>query len=118
MTEDNVQRWLDAYIEAWRSYDPAAIADLFSGDATYGYNPWDDPIQGRDAIVSWWRDEPDEPGSWEASYRPHLIEGSRAITIGETRYADGKVYSNLFELTFARDGRCRGFVEWYMRRPG
>lgn len=25
MTQDEVQAWLDAYVEAWRSYDPEAI---------------------------------------------------------------------------------------------
>jgi len=36
----NVQTWLDAYVEAWRTYD-------------------------RDAIVASWLEERDEPGSWE-----------------------------------------------------
>ena len=30
MTHDDVQEWLDRYVEAWRSYDEAAIGDLFS----------------------------------------------------------------------------------------
>ena len=42
MTHDQVQDWLDRYIAAWRSYDPAAIGDLFADDAAYRYHPWDD----------------------------------------------------------------------------
>jgi hypothetical protein len=118
MTADDVQSWLNRYVVAWQSYDPDAIADLFSPDATYGYNPWDDPIRGRSAIVTSWRDDPDEPGSWEASYRPFMVEGRRALATGETRYRDGKVYANMFELTFDDEGRCRTFVEWYMKHPG
>ena len=34
MTHDDVQRWLDRYVEAWRSYDPTAIGALFGEDAT------------------------------------------------------------------------------------
>lgn len=117
MTEDDVQRWLDDYVAAWRSYDPDAIGDLFTPDATYGFNPWDEPITGRSAIVAWWRNDQDEPGSWEASYRPFMVEGTRALATGETRYQDGKAYSNMFALTFT-DDRCRSFVEWYMRHPG
>ena len=30
MTPERVQAWLDAYVEAWRSYDSDAIAALFS----------------------------------------------------------------------------------------
>jgi hypothetical protein len=32
---DDVQAWIDAYVDAWRSYDPEAIGDLFSEGATH-----------------------------------------------------------------------------------
>jgi hypothetical protein len=117
MTPEEVQGWLDAYIAAWRSNDPVEIADLFAEDATYAYNPWDEPIRGVAEIVKWWLSDPDEPDSWEAEYRPFLVSGNRAIVIGETRYANDKVYVNLWPLTFDDDGRCAEFVEWYMPKP-
>ena len=73
MTHEDVRTWLDAYVDAWRSYDPAAIADLFTEDATYAYHPWDEGeavVRGRDAIVADWLEEQDPPDSWEAQYRP------------------------------------------------
>ena len=116
VTRAHVQEWLDAYVEAWRSYDEAAIRALFAEDATYAFHPYDDPETGRDAIVASWLEDRDEPGSWEASYAPALIDGDRAIATGETRYPDdGNVFSNLFEIDFDADGRCRRFVEWYMQ---
>jgi hypothetical protein len=42
MDRESVQAWLDKYIEAWRTYDPAQIGDLFSEDALYFYSPFDD----------------------------------------------------------------------------
>ena len=99
MTQQRVQAWLDAYVEAWHSYDRAAIAELFSPEATYRYHPYD------------------EPGSWEARYEPLLIDGDRAVATGETRYADGQTFSNLFVLEFDADGRCRSFTEWFMEHP-
>ena len=114
---DTVQAWLDAYLEAWRTYDRDAIADLFSLGASYAYHPYDEPLQGRAAIVADWLDERDEPGSWEAAYRPLLIAGDRAVATGETRYANGKVFSNLFVLSFDDDGRCLDLVEWYIEQP-
>jgi len=117
MTREQVQTWLDAYIDAWMTYDEAAIEALFTAEATYAYHPYDDPIRGREAIVAAWTSERDELGSWEAGYAPLLIEGNRVVATGETRYADGRRYSNLFVMTFDDDGCCREFVEWYVRHP-
>jgi hypothetical protein len=117
ITRERVQAWLDAYVAAWRSYDRAAIGDLFSADAAYRYHPYDEPERGREAIVADWLEEPDEPGSWEAGYEPLLVEGDRAVATGETRYAGGSTFSNLFVLEFDGDGRCRSFTEWYMQHP-
>jgi ketosteroid isomerase-like protein len=115
LRREQLQAWLDAYVEAWRSYDEDAIRALFAPDAAYAYHPYDEPVRGRDAIVAAWLADRDEPGSWEASYAPSLIEGDRAVATGETRYVqDRRVFSNLFELTFDGDGRCTRFVEWYV----
>jgi hypothetical protein len=64
VTRDQVQEWLDAYVAAWRSYDGAAIGDLFAAEATYAYHPYDEPERGREAIVASWQHERDAPGSW------------------------------------------------------
>lgn len=120
MTHDDVRAWLDAYVDAWRTYDPASIAALFTEDATYAYHPWDegaDVVRGRDAIVANWLEVRDPPDSWEASYRPLLVEGERAVATGTTSYATGETYWNLWVLRFRGDGRCSGFVEWYMVPP-
>ncbi len=37
------------------------------------------------------------------------------MATGETRYRDGRMYSNLFELTFDDAGQCSRFVEWYVK---
>jgi hypothetical protein len=117
MTRSDVQRWLDRYVEAWRSYDAAAIGELFADDASYAYHPYDEPLRGRSAIVDNWRGDQDEPGSWDASYEVSLVDGDRATARGETRYANGHTFSNLFELRFDDAGRCTEFVEWFVTHP-
>jgi ketosteroid isomerase-like protein len=117
VTSEQVQAWLDAYVAAWRSYDRAAIGALFSDDATYAYHPYDEPLRGRQAIVDSWLSDPDEPGSWEARYAPLMLDGDRAIATGETRYDNDRRFSNLFVLRFEDAGRCREFVEWYIKQP-
>ena len=122
MERTDVQAWLDHYVEAWRTYDRDAIADLFTDDATYRYRPYGGPdsmTRGRDAIVASWLDDQDAPGSWEASYEAYAADGDRAVAIGTSRYqatADdpARTYHNVFLLRFAPDGRCGEFTEYYM----
>ena len=116
-------RWLEAYVAAWKSYDPEAIGALFSADCRYRYHPFDEPLCGREQIVSSWiEDDPDEPGTYEGSYRPVLVTGDEAVARGYSRYfnTNGSVrdeFDNLFLLRFDADGRCAEYREWYMRKP-
>lgn len=133
MTHQQVQDWLDRYVRAWETYDEAEVRSLFTADADYRYHPWDAPVSGLDAIVDSWLnpDGPasarDEPGTWTARYEPWIVEGYRAVAIGETTYfsdaartAELRHYWNSWQLEFDSDGRCRSFVEWFMQRkkPG
>ena len=122
MTRDDVQRWLDAYVEAWRTYDPAAIGDLFSVDVSYRYQPYRDPVVGRDAVVADWTEDPDAAGSWEAHYEPYAVDGERAVAVGESRYLkeDGSLltlFYNVWLLRFDGEGRCSEFVEYWRELP-
>lgn len=121
MNHDDVQAWIDAYVDAWRTYDPDAIGALFAPDATYAYHPYDEGdeiLRGRDSIVANWLEERDEPGSWEASYHPLMVEGHRAVVQGTTTYTRGDVFWNLWTLRFDDRHQCIEFVEWFMMRPG
>ncbi len=117
-----VTDWLDAYVHAWKTYDPRAIGDLFAEDAAYSYTPYDEPIHGREAIVAAWLRDRDAPGTYDAHYEPIVIEGNLAVVNGRSRYTeeDGVTprtdFDNIFVLRFD-DGRCTEYREWYMERP-
>ena len=122
MDQRDVQGWLDRYIEIWRSGDAAQIATLFSRDAEYRYHPSDEPIRGPEAIAASWLENPDEPDTWDAWYRPFAVEGDRAVATGVSTYFDtdgnaARVYDNVFVMTFDEQGRCREFSEWFLLRP-
>jgi hypothetical protein len=120
VSHDEVRAWIDAYVKAWRTYDPEVIGDLFSEDATYAYHPYDEGdeiLRGRGAIVTNWLEERDEPGTWEARLVPLVVEGNRAIAEGTISYANGDLFWNLWTLRFGDDRRCAEFVEWFMVRP-
>jgi ketosteroid isomerase-like protein len=125
MTHDQVQEWLDRYIAAWRSNEADEIASLFSQDAVYSYRPWTDDkvtVSGRDAVVSSWLENPDDPNGWEASYSPYAVDGSRAVATGWSRYlptdeAEERVYHNAYLLEFDDEGRCSSFREfWFLEK--
>ncbi|HUG32895.1 MAG TPA: nuclear transport factor 2 family protein [Acidimicrobiia bacterium] len=123
MTHDQVQEWLDGYIEAWASNDPDEIGELFTEDAVYSYRPWENDkvtVRGRDAIVKRWMEHPDDPATWEASYHPFAVDGDRAVSVGWSRYrASGdepeRTYHNAYLLEFGEDGRCSSFHEFWVR---
>jgi hypothetical protein len=86
VTADDVQRWLDAYVAAWASYDEAEITTLFTDDCAYRYDPFADPLVGGGAIAADWLKDRDAPGSWEAEYRVFAVDGVRAVAVGQTSY--------------------------------
>jgi ketosteroid isomerase-like protein len=114
-----VNNWLTNYLGAWQSYDPEAIGALFSADAKYRYNPFDEPVRGRDDIVADWLAHRDAPDSFAATYWPVAVDGDVAVANGRTTYfePDGttvkQTYDNIFVLKFDQDGRCRDFCEWF-----
>jgi hypothetical protein len=126
-----VDRWLQAYVGAWKSYDRDQIGELFSADVRYRYHPHDDPVVGRVEVVRSWLGEEayagasarDEKGTYDASYRAVAVDGDVAVATGSSKYLSGpggpveKVYDNCFVMRFDSAGRCREFTEWYVERP-
>jgi ketosteroid isomerase-like protein len=118
---NSVSQWLQDYVAAWKSYDPEAIRALFSEQATYRYNPYDEPVRGREAIVANWLENRDRPNTYAADYQPVAVEGPTAVANGRTLYyaADGKAvqrqYDNIFVMQFDGEGRCSDFCEWFMQ---
>jgi ketosteroid isomerase-like protein len=122
VTRDQVTEWLQRYVAAWNTYDPAEIAALFAENASYRYHPYDNPIRGRDAIVATWLEDPDESGTYEAAYETVAVDGGVAVAVGSStyRHEDGtvkEIFDNCFVMRFDEEGRCTDFTEWYMKRP-
>jgi ketosteroid isomerase-like protein len=126
-----VDRWLRAYVAAWKSYDRDQIGALFAENVEYRYHPYDAPLHGRDAVVEAWLGESDsatastrdEPGTFDATYRSAAVDGDLAVATGSTVYTSTpggpteRVFDNCFVLRFDAAGLCCEFTEWYMERP-
>jgi hypothetical protein len=127
MDKAQVDRWLDAYVGAWKSYNPDEIAGLFAEDIVYRYHPYDPPVEGRDAVVESWLGEGDhegassrdEPGTYDASYSTVAVDGDVAVATGKSTYTGDppRTFHNCFVMRFDSEGRCREFTEWYVQQP-
>jgi ketosteroid isomerase-like protein len=131
MDLESAQEWLDAYVEAWRTYDPDQIRALFADDVAYRYHPYDEAVVGADAVVESWLGESeadgtstrDAPGTYDARYSPVAVDGDVVVARGWSSYRGEpggpveRLYDNCFLLRFDDAGRCRDFTEFYARRP-
>ena len=117
VSESHVRGWVDAYIAAWASNRPEDIAALFTADARYFTEPHVQPWEGHEGIVRGWLERRDAPGEANFEYRVIATSEDLGIVKGEVAYKNpAKVYSNLWEVRFAADGRAREFVEWWMEQ--
>ena len=133
MDRSAAQAWLDAYVEAWKTYDRNQVEALFAEDVTYRYHPFDpedEVLRGRDAVVNGWL-EPDgnastrdAEGTYEARYEVYAVDEEQVVAVGtSTYYPDttrgkpDRVYDNVFLIEFDGAGRCRDFTEYFMKEP-
>lgn len=122
MTRTEFERWLDAYEAAWRTDDAGQIGALFTEEASYTTYPFREPKHGREAIVAWWISQGDSKNEWRFERERLVVEGDTAVVQGLTTYPAGgdqpdAVFSNIWVIQFAPDGRASSFAEWWVQRP-
>ena len=131
MDKAQVDGWLDAYVTAWKSGDGDLIGALFAEDVRYRYHPYDEPVNGRAAVVATWLGEAehqgastvDAPGTFDAVYRTVAVDGDVAVATGSSTYLEKpggavtQVFHNCFVMRFDQAGLCREFTEWYIEQP-
>lgn len=114
-----VATWMDAYRDAWISNDPAEIGALFTDDAVYSINAFDEPWHGREEIVRRWTAGIAQQVSF--TFEVVALEGDVAVVhwqvftqnVGDPIRVE---YDGVLQLRFAPDGRCREHREWFFRR--
>jgi hypothetical protein len=118
----NAQRFLDGYLDAWRTNDADSIRALFAPDATYRGSARDlQPAVGIDEIIARWNEERDEPGTWTYEGGVDLQTATSAVIRGVTTYTTGPksgAYENVWLVRFAEDGRASEFQDWWFERKG
>ncbi|MBT2549094.1 nuclear transport factor 2 family protein [Arthrobacter sp. ISL-65] len=115
---DAIRQWMDKYIAAWTTNDPADIGALFTEEAVYATRPYDpDPWRGREQIVQRWIGSADQPEDWTFEWSLLGSDGDLAFVQGRTAYLDDRPnYENLWVIRLDADGRASGFTEWFMEQ--
>lgn len=121
MDGDVFKEWVERYRDAWERRDANAAAGLFTDDATYEVTPFDEPLQGREAIRDYWQQATDRQrdvgvlatvlavgdvegmAHWRATYTQ--AEGQRRVEL------DGVLVAAV-----DAQGHCTSFREWWHRR--
>ena len=106
-----VMGWVRGYELGWRAGQADAVESLFTEDARYLRSPYEEPLQGHQAIKDFWLAD-DEAFTMTAE--PVAVEGDTAVIRVEVQYGEPvrQEYRDLWLLSFAEDGRVREFEEW------
>jgi uncharacterized protein (TIGR02246 family) len=121
MDERDFKRWLDRYGEAWEARDARAAARLFTMDATYQWTPFDEPLEGREAIAEAWAAATSTQQDVRFTYQIVALEETQGVAHFHSKFqrkatgADVEIDGMLL-AEFSDDGRCRRFREWWHRR--
>jgi uncharacterized protein (TIGR02246 family) len=118
MDREAVDRWMQAYIQAWETNDPGDVGRLFTENAVYYTAPHREPWRGRDGIVAGWLERKDEQGDWSFRYEILAVCDDAAFVRGWTDYRTDTDYSNLWVIRLDPQGRCSDFTEWWMAVEG
>jgi uncharacterized protein (TIGR02246 family) len=121
MNRETFTTWVNTLIRAWENRDAQAAANLFTEDASYQENPFNEPLRGRDAIRAYWADVPRTQDQIEASYEVLNVAESTGtarwsasyvrIPTGERVHLEG-----VFVASFDESGQAHAFREWWHMR--
>ncbi|HEX6131819.1 MAG TPA: nuclear transport factor 2 family protein [Actinomycetota bacterium] len=117
----DVPTWLEAYRTAWEEKDADAAASLFTEDATYRANIFEEPFEGRGGVARYWRDVTATQEDVRVRIGAPFVDGDRVAAEFWTtmRVAGDEVtLPGCLLLRFGDDGRCRSLREYWHFEPG
>jgi hypothetical protein len=121
----DVETWVETYRRAWEEADDELVAGLFSEDATYRSNIFEEPHLGRAGIGEYWRTVTSTQREVSVRMGRPIVDGDRAaVEWWTTMESDGSEITlpGCLLLRFDEDGRCVSLHEHWewaegTRRP-
>jgi uncharacterized protein (TIGR02246 family) len=115
-----VSDWIEAYRRAWEERDAEAAAALFTSDATYRSNIFEEPHQGRDGVRAYWESVTSTQSDVRVRMGRPYVDGDRvAVEFWTNMKVDGDdvTLPGCLLLDFDAEGRCRRLREYWHFEP-
>jgi len=113
--------WLAAYRAAWLERDADAAAALFTEDATYAEQPYQDAFVGPRGIRDYWARVTADQSDIQMTYGTPITVGNRTAVEWWTTLTNAGAPITLagaFILTFDESGLCRSLREYWQYVEG
>ena len=115
-----LEDWIERYIAAARSDDPALIKALFTEDARYFDGPFGEPWKGHEEILEKWVAQSDTDYEFQVSHQVVAVDGSLGVAEMEYAYEGPgykRTYRNVWLIELDDDGRARTFKDYWVEDP-
>lgn len=116
-----IDEWVESYRLAWEQADDESVGELFTEDATYRSNIFEEPHHGRDGVRAYWRQATETQSDISVRMGRPFGEGSRvAVEWWTTMDNEGEPVTlpGCLLLEFDADGRCSSLREYWQFAGG
>jgi predicted SnoaL-like aldol condensation-catalyzing enzyme len=73
----DVATWVETYRQAWEESDAEKAASIFTEDATYRSNIFEEPYAGRDGVIAYWSGVTSTQSDIEVRMGRPIVDGNR-----------------------------------------
>jgi uncharacterized protein (TIGR02246 family) len=111
-----LEDWIEAYRRAWEERDAEAAAGLFTPDATYRSNIFEDPHQGREGVRAYWETVTSTQNDARVRMGRPFADGDRvAVEFWTNMKVDGEEVTlpGCLLLDFDEAGQCSRLREYW-----
>ncbi|MCD8013658.1 MAG: hypothetical protein LUG99_10860 [Lachnospiraceae bacterium] len=118
MNRENVNNWINGFVNAWKEHDVDAVLDIFDCVEEYYEGPFSEPVSTRKEVETLWIDIKYQDIS-NLVVDLIALEKDTSAMHWYLKYRDIRddVFYEMdgtYEVKFAENGKCRYFKQWWV----